>query len=191
MKVRIILVGEAAGLSNLPPLHLWKKTALLNEIDTKSSTQEQLGVGALWLVLSSLVVNRTRRTFTERDRSLLNTLRINISEACEAASRHAVPSASLMMEALEPLVGGSIVTVEASGRLLFCSDHAQKHFETFFTAEKPFIGGLPLTVKKWVRRQNAAFETVELTRRPQPLTVWCGEKNLEIQLASTRDRTCV
>jgi hypothetical protein len=139
----------------------------------------------------ALVENRTRRTFTERDRSLLNTLRINISEACEAASRHAVPSASLMMEALEPLVGGSIVTVEASGRLLFCSDHAQKHFETFFTAEKPFIGGLPLTVKKWVRRQNAAFETVELTRRPQPLTVWCGEKNLEIQLASTRDRTCV
>ena len=126
----------------------------------------------------ALVENRTRRTFTERDRSLLNTLRINISEACEAASRHAVPSASLMMEALEPLVGGSIVTVEASGRLLFCSDHAQKHFETFFTAEKPFIGGLPLTVKKWVRRQNAAFETVELTRRPQPLTVWCGEKNL-------------
>ena len=54
MKVRIILVGEAAGLSNLPPLHLWKKTALLNEIDTKSSTQEQLGVGALWLVLSWL-----------------------------------------------------------------------------------------------------------------------------------------
>jgi hypothetical protein len=54
MKVRIILVGEAAGLSNLPPLHLWKKTALLNEIDTKSSTQEQFGVGALWLVLSWL-----------------------------------------------------------------------------------------------------------------------------------------
>jgi hypothetical protein len=82
------------------------------------------------------------------------------------------------------------VVLNARRAVQFCSEFAREYFEIFFAAEKPFIGGLPLTVEKWVRREIAVFETVELAvRPPQSLTVWRGERNLQIRLASTRDRT--
>jgi len=183
---------RAVAIADLLPLYQWRKTALFNEVCSKLGTQEQLGAGSPltrseYLVM---VVNRTHRTFTERDRSVINILRIHISEACRAAETHVVPPAALMMEALEPLVGGSIVGLDASGTLLFCSNLAQKHLERFFASERPFRGGLPLTVENWVRREIAAFGTVDLAvRPPRPLVVRRGEGTLHIRLAPTRDRS--
>ena len=83
-----------------------------------------------------------------------------------------------------------IVVLNARSAVHFCSEFAREYFETFFAAERPFIGGLPLTVENWVRREIAVFGTVELAvRPPQSLTVWRGEKNLQIRLATTRDQT--
>jgi hypothetical protein len=67
----------AVAIADLLPLSQWKRTAIFNEVFSRLGMAEQLGVGA---PLSrseylAVVVNRTRRTFTERDRLVLNTLR--------------------------------------------------------------------------------------------------------------------
>jgi DNA-binding CsgD family transcriptional regulator len=101
----------------------------------------------------------------------------------------AIPSPELT-GALEPLVGGSIVVLNATGAVQFCSELSQKYLETFFSTEKPFSGGLPLTVEKWVRQEIALFRTHELAvRAPQPLNVLRGDRRLHIRLASTNSRT--
>jgi DNA-binding CsgD family transcriptional regulator len=184
--------GRAVAIADLLPIHQWRKTALFNEVCSKMGGQEQLGAGSP-LTRSeylAVVVNRTRRTFTERDRAVLNILRLHIAEACRVARMRMVPPVGLVMEALEPLVGGGIVVLNGRRTVQFCSEFAREYFETFFAAEKPFIGGLPLTVEKWMRQEIAVFGTVELAvRPPRSLTVWRGERNLQIRLASTRDRT--
>jgi DNA-binding CsgD family transcriptional regulator len=183
---------RAVTLSDLLPLHQWRKTELFNQAYSKLGMHEQI-VGVLSFArpnLAGVIVNRSRRTFTERDRSVLNILRFHISEACRSAKMHAAIPSSPLLEALEPLVGGSIVVLNATGTIIFCSDLAQNYLETFFSIEKPFNGRLPLTVEQWMRREIAALESDELAvRPPKPLNIWRGERNLHIRLASTNDRT--
>ena len=81
-------------------------------------------------------------------------------------------------------------TVQRQAAIQFCSDIAQNYLETFFPTEKPFSGGLPLTVKKWLRREITAFGRNDLAvRPPQPLNVLRGELSLHIRLASTSNGT--
>jgi DNA-binding CsgD family transcriptional regulator len=187
---RAYAVG-AVTLSDLLPLHRWRKTELFNQAYSKLGMLEQM-IGVLSFArpdLAGVIVNRSRRTFTERDRSVLNILRFHISEACRTAKMHAIPLPPLM-EALEALVGGSIIVLNTTGTVQFCSDLAQNYLETFFSKEKPFRGGLPLTVEKWVRQEITVFETNELAvRPPQPLNVQRGEQSLNIRLACTNNRT--
>jgi DNA-binding CsgD family transcriptional regulator len=182
---------KAVAIGDLMPLEKWRKTTFYNEVACKIGAQEQLGVRPYLPPPDYLgvVVNRSRRTFTERDRLMLSVLQLHISEAWQTA-KHVVPPTALMMEALEPLLGGSIVVLNASGTFQLCSDLAQKQLETFFAAERPFHAKLPLTVEKWARREIAAFKDIELSvRPPQPLTVRLGERTLYIRLASTSDRS--
>jgi DNA-binding CsgD family transcriptional regulator len=103
---------------------------------------------------------------------------------------HFIPPSASIIGAIESLVDGSIVALNSSGTVQFCSDLAQKCFESFFPQEKPFRDGLPLTVKTWFRREIAAFGTSELAvRLPQPLDVRLGERSLHIRLATISDRT--
>jgi hypothetical protein len=159
---------RAVTLSDLLPLHRWRRTELFNQVYSKLGMQEQI-VGVLSFArpdLAGVVVNRSRRTFTERDRSMLNILRFHISEACRTAKMHAaIPSCSLV-ETLQPLVGGSIVVLNETGAISFCSDLAQDYLETFFATEKPFSGRLPLTVEKWVQREIATLADHEAQCRP-------------------------
>jgi DNA-binding CsgD family transcriptional regulator len=92
--------------------------------------------------------------------------------------------------AFEPLVGGSIIVLNATGAVQFCSELAQNCLETFFPSEKPFKGGLPLTVGNWVRREIAAFATNDLAvRLPQSLNVLHGDRSLQIRLANPSNNT--
>jgi DNA-binding CsgD family transcriptional regulator len=184
--------GRAVAIADLVPLYQWKKTALFNEVFSKLGMHEQLGASLPHALpsLCGVIVNRTRRTFTQRDRLVLDSLRFHISEACRTAKmRSAIPSPE-QTRALEPLVEGSIIVLNATGAVQFCSELAQNHLETFFPTEKPFSGGLPLTVEKWVHREITAFATNDLAvRPPQPLNVLRGELSLHIRLASTSNGT--
>jgi DNA-binding CsgD family transcriptional regulator len=184
--------ARAVALSDLIPLHQWKKTKLYNEVYSKLGMHEQM-MGVLPYArpdLCGVIVNRTRRTFTERDRTVLNIMRFHVSEACRTAKMHApIPSPELT-GAFEPVVGGGIIVLNTTGAVQFCSELSQRYLETFFSTEKPFHGGLPLTVTKWVHHESALFKTHELAvRPPQPLNVLQGGKSLQIRLSSTSNGT--
>jgi DNA-binding CsgD family transcriptional regulator len=121
---------------------------------------------------------------------VLDILRFHISEACKTAKMHAAIPSPELVDTLESLVGWNIIILNTTGTVQFCSDLAQDCLEAFFPEEKPFKGGLPLTVEKWVRREIAAFESNALAvRPPTPLNTLRGDRSLQIRLASTRNRT--
>lgn len=81
-------------LSDLLPLRHWKKTRLYNEFFVELGMQEQLGASFPFAFpdLMGVVISRTRRTFTQRDRLLLDVVRLHASEAFRTA-RWQVPAA--------------------------------------------------------------------------------------------------
>ena len=108
-----------------------------------------------------------------------------------AALRRDVPFLHLpsVMEALESLVGGSIVTLDSSGKVHFCSDLAQRYIESYFPNEAPVSDGLPASVMGWIFREITHFESDELgIRPPQPLLVRRDERTLHIRVARIKER---
>jgi DNA-binding CsgD family transcriptional regulator len=182
--------GPALMIEDLLPMSQWKETAVYNEFYSRLEMRERL---SLSLTLSrpditGVVAHRKRVPFTERDRSMLNLLRFHVSEACSTAKTCRSLALSSVLEALESLVGGSIVALDSFGKVQFSSDLAQRYFERFFSQEKPFCSGLPLTVERWACREIASFGTCELSSRPpQPLVVRVGERTLRIRIASARE----
>jgi len=183
--------GPALMIEDLLPMSQWKRTAVYNEFYSRLEMQERL---SLSLTVSrpditGVVAHRKRASFTERDRSMLNLLRFHVSEACNTAKGCPALALSSVLEALESLVGGSIVTLDGSGKVQFCSDLAQRYFESFFPNGGPVSDGLPASVRGWILREITHFESDELgIRRPQPLLVRRGERTLHIRVARIKER---
>jgi DNA-binding CsgD family transcriptional regulator len=182
--------GRAVTVSDLLPLRQWKKTRLYNEFFVELGMQEQLGGSfpSAFPDLMGAIVSRTRRTFTRRDRLLLDVVRFHASEAFQTAQWKAPNgSAALAVDALEPVAGASVVVLDSTGELQFCSERAQGWLQSFFAEERPFQGGLPLTIHRWVRQELAAFQSDALSvRPPQPLAIRHGEKRLCLRLSNAR-----
>jgi DNA-binding CsgD family transcriptional regulator len=177
---------RTVALSDLLPFHQWRKTALFNEVYSKLGMHEQLA-GAFpyaWPDLAGLIVNRSRRTFTERDRLVLNLLRFHVSEACRNANMVDANRVAGIAEAFVPLLDGGTIVLDRTGSVLFISAQAHKHLESFFAVEKPFRGGIPETITQWVRRELATFDTDTLAvRPPQTLAIRRGETTLQVRLS--------
>jgi DNA-binding CsgD family transcriptional regulator len=138
--------------------------------------------------ITGIVAHRCHGTFTERDRSVLNLLRFHLLQTCANAKVRPPPTFPSIMEAVELLVGGSMIALDSAGRVQFCSSLAQEYLESFFANERPFHDGMPLTVKAWALRELRRFETDEFaTRPPQPLVARAAERTLRIRIASTRE----
>jgi DNA-binding CsgD family transcriptional regulator len=183
---------SAFTMRDLLPLSQWIKTAVFNEFYAPLEMLERLSISLPFARPSTVAVvaHRARSSFTERDRTVLNLLHLNVSEACRTAKMNVVPLSTSAMDAVEALVGVSIVVLNSSGRVKFCSRLSERHLEDFFQTEIPFHGCLPVTVERWVRREIAGFGTSDLAiRPPQPLYLRLGEKSLCLRLATTGDRT--
>ena len=105
---------------DLLPMSRWKRTAVFNEFYSRLRCKNL----SLSLTLSrrdiiGVVAHRKRAPFTERDRSMLNLLRFHLSEACSTAKGCPIIAFPSVLEALESLVGGSIVRWTAAARFSF------------------------------------------------------------------------
>lgn len=182
-------------IGDLLPMSQWRQTAVFNEFYSRLGMQERLSMSLSFSHpdVVGVVAHRNRGSFTERDRSILNLLRHHVSLACVTATARATPACPSIMEAVESLVGGSIVALDSAGKVQFLSDRAQQHFESFFPQERPFHDGLPLTIRTWVRRELASLITDEFAvRSPRPFIARIGERTLRIRIAGTRERNgCV
>jgi DNA-binding CsgD family transcriptional regulator len=180
---------RAVALSDLLPFYQWRKTAIYNEVFSKLEMHEQLAATFPFAQpdLAGVILSRSRCTFTQRDRTVLNLVRFHISEACRTATLPEAHPATALAEAFEPLVDGGPVVLDRMGAVLFVSAQAQRQLETFFALERPFRGGLPSTLERWVRRQLAAFNTDAQAFLPPPaLVIQRGEVRLQVRLSSAR-----
>ena len=151
--------GPALMIEDLLPMSHWKKTAVYNEFYSRLEMRERL---SLSLSLSrsditGIVAHRKRAPFTERDRSILNFLRFHVSEACNTAKGCPALALPAVLGALESLVGGSIVALDGSGKVHFCSDLARRYFQSFFPEQRPVLDGLPVHVKQWMLQRDCAL----------------------------------
>ena len=166
-------------IEDLLPMSHWKRTAGYNEFYSTLEMRERLSLslGLSRRDITGVVAHRKRARFTERDRSMLNLLRFHVSEACNTAKGCPALALPSVLGALESLVGGSIVALDGSGKVHFCSDLARRYFESFFPEQRPVWDGLPVPVKQWMFREIAHFGSDELgIRPPQPLLVRRGER---------------
>lgn len=181
--------GPALMIEDLMPMSQWKRTAVFNEF------YEKLGMRArLSLSLSigrpditGIVAHRTHGTFTERHRFILNLLGLHVCQAC-ANTKLRQASLASVLGALELIVGAGIVTLDAAGKVQFCSDLGQQYFESFFAKERPFHKGSPATVRAWALHELGRLKTDEFGLRPAyPLLVQDGERTLRIRIANMRE----
>jgi DNA-binding CsgD family transcriptional regulator len=182
--------GPALMIEDILPMAEWKRTAVYNEFYSKLGMRERLSLSLSFSRpdITAIVAHRCQGTFTERDRSVLNLLRFHVSQTCAKAKVRAPPTFPSIMEALESLVGGSIIALDAVGRVQFCSNLAQQYLESFFAKERPFHDGIPLTVKAWALQELARFKTDEFAiRPPEPLVARMVERTLRIRIAHTRE----
>jgi DNA-binding CsgD family transcriptional regulator len=178
--------GPALMIEDLLPMSQWKRTAVYNEFYSRLEMRERLSISLslFRLDITGIVAHRKRAPFTERDRAVLDFLRFHVSEACSTAKGCPALALPSVLEALEWLVGGSIVTLDGRVKVQFCSDLAQRYFESFFPNEGPVSEGLPASVRSWVLREITHFESDDLGMRPpQPLLVRRGERTLHVRMA--------
>jgi hypothetical protein len=118
-----------------------------NEFFVELGMQEQLGASFPFAFpdLMGVVISRTRRTFTQRDRLFLDVVRSHASEAFRTAQWQVPCGSALAVDALEPIAGASVVVLDLAGEVQFCSERGQSWFQSFFAEERPFHGCLPLT----------------------------------------------
>ena len=184
--------GGATALADVVSLQRWKRTGIYNEVCSKVGTHEQLGAQVPFGQPDylALIVNRSRRSFTERDRCVINVLRHHVAEAFRTVTAApSLPSLPLL-EALQLVVGGSLIALDLLGGVQFSSKLAQQHLEAFVPEERPFHGGLPSTVRHWIKRELAAFTTNIVAMRPrQPLVLRRGDASLHLRLTSNHDAT--
>jgi DNA-binding CsgD family transcriptional regulator len=182
--------GPALMIEDLLPMSQWRRTAVFNEFYSRLDMQRRLSLSLDFSRpdITGVVAHRKRGSFMERDRSVLNFLRFHVSEACTTAKDCPVLAFPSVLEALESLVGGSIVTLDGCGKVQFSSDLARLYFERFFRKEGQVSNGLPTPVRDWIFREMALFGSDELgIRPPQPLLVRRGEKTLHIRVAKIRE----
>ena len=137
-----------------------------------------------------LVVNRSRRSFTARDHQVMDILRHHVAEAFRTASASpSLPSLPLL-EALESIVGGSLIALDLLGAVVFSSPLAQQQLDMFFSEERPFHHGLPLTVRQWITQELVAFNPKNGSfALRKPLINRRGDASLHMRLASNHDAT--
>jgi DNA-binding CsgD family transcriptional regulator len=184
--------GGATALADVVSLRQWTRTGIYNEVCSKVGMHEQLGAQVHFGQADyvNLVINRSSRNFTARDHRVLNILRHHVAEAFRAASSAPCIPSPLLLEALECAVGGSLIALDPFGRVMFSSRNAQDQLEAFFGEERPFQGGLPSTVRRWIDHELEVFRTTSLEMKLRPtVVIHRGDDSLQLRLASNMDAT--
>jgi hypothetical protein len=180
--------GPALMIEDLMPMSDWQRTAVFNEFYDKLGMRARLSL-SLSIgrpEITGIVAHRAHGTFTERHRFMLNLLGLGLSACANTKLRQA--SLASVLGALESIVGAGIVTLDAAGKVRFCSDLGWQYFESFFAKERPFHNGIPATVKARALHELGRLKTDDFGVRPAyPLLVQDGERTLRIRIANMRE----
>jgi DNA-binding CsgD family transcriptional regulator len=148
-----LIARQAAGdmstraISDYLSVRRFHRLELYDELYQRIGAEDQIAFGLPGPVVIGIAMNRSRRSFTERDRSLLEMLRPHLAQA----HRHA-----LARERAGALLGAMKEGIDAAGAgVMLLDSNGQVHHESSAAREllrRYFHGasGMPVALAEWV-----------------------------------------
>lgn len=154
-------------------------------------TEHQLAAGVVagGDHLIDIGVSRTRPDFTERDRTVLDIVRVHLAYAHETVRRLAAVDAdvALLLEGTEEVDAG-LVLLRPDGRIRLVSALARRLIEDYFGRGRTGPDRLPEALDRWVRSEERV-RARHVPARARPLTVDRGDRRLVVRLIAGPHRT--
>lgn len=138
--------------------------------------QTQKTLGNIFLILG-----RSQRSFTERDRIILNLLRPHFLVAY-----HNVLHYNQLQQQLGQLAqiteGVASILLSADGQVEYLSDRATAILESYFSSEWISTRELPETLHSWLKEQIQGLKKTEFSRPFKPLRIQRLDKIFSVRL---------
>ncbi len=128
----------------------------------------------------TIALHRSQRSFTERDRFILNLLRPHLLQAYYNVQQYHQTQQSLsqLHQSLNPL---GLVILNGSGQIQWITPLAEQWLQTYFVTFTPGAQ-LPNHLWAWLRHQLSRLTNDALLTPPLPLRIEQGDKQLVIRL---------
>ena len=130
--------------------------------------------------LVGFALNRSERSFTERDRLILNLLRPHLSQAYTNAQKYhqLQQKLDLVQQSLDYL---GVITLDTEGRILSIAPQAITWLETYFS-KSTCLDRLPDNLWSWVKHQIASENKTDIAPTCLPLKIQQAGRELTIRL---------
>jgi len=180
--------GRALKVSDFLTRDQFHRLALYNDFFRIVGVEHQMAfvLPAPPPLVVGVALNRGRRDFSERDRTILNLLRPHVVQAyenAEAATR--VERELMLLTQGEEESGRGVVLLNTSGKVCRATSRARQWLAEYFESARG--DALPETLWRWVRHEQrllARGDDVPPPRRP--LVVEREAKRLQVRLLSDR-----
>jgi DNA-binding CsgD family transcriptional regulator len=178
--------GAAVKFSDFVSQREFARTDLYNEFFRPVRVKHQMTfcVREPSGIVIAIALNRTARDFSERDRAVLNVLRLHLVGAYQNVEvvTHLSEKLARLEGAVETLDQG-LVVLSRSGRVVTMTALARGWLQTYFGGDATRSKGLPAVLERWVRRHRAVVGARDsFPTPPPPLTVERDGKQLRARL---------
>lgn len=178
---------RALKISDFCSQREFQRTALYNEIYRRMGIEDVLCLAATLdrHSVMGIALHREKRSFTGRERLLLNLIRPHIIQARENALRvtQIENERRQLHQTLENLDQG-VVVLSGVGRVLFMTARARQWLGEFFGEAALAHDKLPDTVRQWVRHQEESLCEAKLACPRTALVRDREGKRLHVRLVS-------
>lgn len=132
-------------------------------------------------------LGRTERTFTERDRAILNLFRPHLLIAYHNV-RHYTQLQYQLAQLTQVSEQFGTILLSADGLIEQISDRAADILQCYFATEWICATQLPDTLHSWVKQQMQNFNVAQLSKLLKPLSIEASRKQLSIRLLQNSSR---
>lgn len=151
--------ASAHAISDFLTAEQFRSTGLYREVFKPMGLSDQLSVGMVGSggLMIGVTINRTRRGFSARDRTVLNLLRPHIHQAyvnCRERHTSARRTADRHATIMDQLPLG-LICVDANGRVLWSTSTAGTMLRAHYPDAADSIHGLPDAVRYWLKKASA------------------------------------
>ena len=142
---------------------------LYRKLFHRLGAEDQIAFALPGEVLIGIALNRSSRSFTERDHAVLEAVRPHLTQAyLEVRNRMLARSIMQALEAGLEDVGGAIILLDSQSQIAYIGEPARKLRDTYFGASA--TGGLPAVLSTWLERPGPA-EALTVSAADGHLTV--------------------
>jgi DNA-binding CsgD family transcriptional regulator len=144
--------GRTYKISDFLSAREFHTLELYDEIYSRIDAEDQIAFGLPGPMVIGIAMNRPRRDFSERDRSLLDILRPHLARAYgNLLERERGAVLATALEGGLDLLGAAVVLVEPGGRIVTASGRAMELIDAYFPAgwdgDLPAPGGRPVSAE--------------------------------------------